>query len=101
VTERPTTAPATDRADCRAALLVAASKNDVETIILNRTSPLRICVLINNPSVDHTFSLGVVKLLQTTFCRCQGYASVFSMAQSSGNFMFMLAALSSLCCSDY
>jgi len=78
--------------------LVAASKNDVETIISQSNFALE-NLRPDNQSIRTitTFSLGVAYELQNNrSAAAKAYASVFSMAQSSGNFMFMLAALSSL-----
>lgn len=78
--------------------LVAASKNNVETIIAQSNRALEY-LRPDNQTIRTitTFSLGVAYELQNNRpAAIEAYTSVFTIAQSSGNFMFMLAALSSL-----
>ncbi len=78
--------------------LVAASKNDVETIIAQSNLALE-NLRPDNQSIRTitTFSLGVAYELQNNrTAAMEAYKNVFTIAQSSGNFMFMLATLSSL-----
>lgn len=78
--------------------LVAASKNDAETIIAQSNRALEYLHPDNQTiRTITTFSLGVAyELRNNRPAATDAYTSVFTLTQNSGNFMFMLAALSSL-----